>query len=50
LDENLSAAQVFDTEDLVSLFHLPLSRVAFEELSQLQLLMHGNRLTDQNDI
>jgi hypothetical protein len=50
LDENLSAAQVFDTEDLVSLFHLPLSRVAFEELGQLQLLMHGNRLTDQNHI
>jgi hypothetical protein len=50
LDENLSAAQVFDTDDLVSLFHLPLSRVAFEEFGQLQLLMHGNSLTDQNDI
>jgi hypothetical protein len=49
-DENLSAAQVFDPDDLVSLFHLPLSRVAFEELGQLQLLMHANSLTDQNDV
>jgi hypothetical protein len=50
LDDNLSAAKVFYTEDLASLFHFPLSRVAFEELGQLQLLMDGNRLTDQNDV
>jgi hypothetical protein len=31
LEENLSAAQVFDVVDLTTLFNLPLSRAAFED-------------------
>jgi hypothetical protein len=36
LDEGLSAAQVYNKEDFLSLFFLPLSREAFDEYSQLQ--------------
>jgi hypothetical protein len=45
LEENLSSAQVFDVDDLTTLFNLPLSRAAFEELSQLQGLMRDNILS-----
>jgi hypothetical protein len=50
LEENLSAAQVFDVDDLTSLFNLPLSRAAFEEFCQLQRLLSGNILSAQKDV
>jgi hypothetical protein len=50
LEENLSFAQVFDVDDLTTLFNLPLSRAAFEELSQLQVLMRDNILSAQKDV
>lgn len=53
LDNNLSAAEVFalhDQDFLPSIFHLPLSRLAYEELSQLQFLLSSNPITDQKDV
>jgi hypothetical protein len=45
-----SAASVFAHDDITSLFHLPLSSVAFAELNQLQQIMRDNPLSDQEDI
>jgi hypothetical protein len=50
LDENIVASQVFNAENLTSLFHLPLSRPAFVELGNLQDLLRENPLTGENDV
>jgi hypothetical protein len=44
-NENVSAEFVFGQEDLASMFHLPLSHAAFNELGQLQQLLHDNPLS-----
>ena len=45
LDKNCSAAEVYDQQDLLSLFYLPLSRQALEELQDLIAKMALNPLT-----
>jgi hypothetical protein len=50
LDENLSAAKVYAIEDITDLFYLPLSPLAFQELEELQNLMHDNPVSDQLDV
>jgi hypothetical protein len=41
---NMSAAHVYEVDDITSLFYLPLSRAAYDELSELQILMQLNPL------
>jgi hypothetical protein len=48
-NENVSAEFVFGQEDLSSMFHLPLLHAAFDELGQLQQLLHDNPLSSQED-
>jgi hypothetical protein len=49
LDENLSAAQFVSTEDRSTLLHLPLSMAAYEEFSQLEVLLSEFSITDRAD-
>jgi hypothetical protein len=49
LSPNNSVAQVYQEEDISSLFYLPLSAQAYQELVQLQQLMQDNPLTQGND-
>jgi hypothetical protein len=50
LNSNMSATQVYEQEDLMSLFYLPLSRTAYAELQELQVIMLNNPLTEQSDV
>jgi hypothetical protein len=50
LDDSLSVAQVYNVEDLTSLFYLPLSTQAFTEMEHLQEVIRDNPLSEQNDI
>jgi hypothetical protein len=49
LSPNSSLAQVFHEEDITSLFYLPLSTQAHQELERLKQLMQCNPLTQEND-
>jgi predicted transposase YbfD/YdcC len=49
LDENLSVAQFVSTEDRSTLLHLPLSMAAYEEFSQLEVLLSEFSITDRAD-
>jgi hypothetical protein len=46
----VSGAKVFSLEDLMSIFHLPLSRQAHEEMLQLQQIMMDVPLSDCDDV
>jgi hypothetical protein len=46
----MSATQVYEQEDLMSLFYLPLLRTAYAELQELQVIMLNNPLTEQSDV
>jgi hypothetical protein len=50
LDENIVATQVFSAADITSLFHLPLSRQAFQELKSMQQLLNNNPLSGAEDV
>jgi hypothetical protein len=50
LNDNLSASQVYEMEDISSIFFLPLSVQAHGELNELQDLMAANPLSNQNDV
>jgi hypothetical protein len=50
LDEHASASKVFLTEDLSSLFHLPLSRAACDEFHQMQAILQDFQSLEQNDV
>jgi hypothetical protein len=47
LDENIAATQVLSVADITSLFHLPLSRQAFQELGSMQQLLNDNPCLEQ---
>jgi ubiquinone/menaquinone biosynthesis C-methylase UbiE len=49
LCDKMSAAMVYEVEDISTLFYLPLSAQAFEELNQLQRMMSSSSLEDRND-
>jgi hypothetical protein len=49
LDESLSAAAVYSTQDIGSLFYRPLSPQAYQEMEELQVLMQANPLCDLHD-
>jgi hypothetical protein len=49
LEENMSAFEVYNREDITSIFYLPLSQPAFAELQELMLIMQGNPITDAKD-
>jgi hypothetical protein len=46
LEENLSAAEVFSVQDITELFYRPLSVQAFQELGELQRILHDNPQSD----
>jgi hypothetical protein len=50
LNDSLSASQVYEMEDISSIFFLPLSVQAHGELNELQVLMADNPLSEQNDV
>jgi hypothetical protein len=50
LNDNLSAAQVYFSTDLLDLFFLPLSNQAHQEFLLLQDLMMEHTPSDQNDV
>ena len=47
--DSMSAAQVYGVQDLYSLFELPLSQLAHEELTKLQSIMANHQLQEEND-
>jgi hypothetical protein len=47
---NHSVLKVYQEEDITSLFYLPLSPQAYQELEQLKLLMQNNPLTQEKDL
>jgi hypothetical protein len=49
LNDQMSAAQVFNLEDFSMILYLPLSISAYGELVELQTLMEANPLLDQKD-
>jgi hypothetical protein len=49
LHDKMSAARVYEVDDISTLFYLPLSAQAFEELNQLQRMMSSSPLEDRND-
>jgi hypothetical protein len=50
LNENISAAKVYEQEDILNLFYRPLSVQAFEELGHLKDMLQLNPLTDNRDV
>jgi hypothetical protein len=50
INENSSVAQVYQSEDLGSLFYRPLSLQAYQELTKLQGIMLTNPLMARRDV
>ena len=50
LDDKLSAAEVYATQDKASLFFLPLSVHAYGELHEMQRLLDNNPLSGEKDV
>jgi hypothetical protein len=44
------AAQVYSLEDILYLFYLPLSTLAYQELGEMHTIMDANPISDQKDI
>jgi hypothetical protein len=49
LDSKLSAAEVFASDDMAALFHLPISAQAYEEMQQLSSKMRASPLSLDRD-
>jgi hypothetical protein len=49
LDDKLSAAEVYGTQDRTQLFHLPLSVQAYDEFCNLQMILAQNPLSGSKD-
>jgi hypothetical protein len=50
INPHISAKHAYECDDIVTLFHLPLSQRAFEELGEVQSLLLGNPVSLQEDV
>jgi hypothetical protein len=50
LDDEPSAAAVFNLDDITTLFYIPLSQSAYQELQELQYIMQSNVPSEQQDV